>query len=99
MLATLRIDAQQVTLLPDNGPDELWLVSREGSWACQTSNDDGNPIVTQDGPVRIWDQIEAAYATWDTLGRPARHTFGLTVTTIGQHIIWHGNPKHQLWYL
>lgn len=99
MLAALRTNAQQIILLPDNGPEELWLVSRDCSWACQTTDSNGDPLVTQDGPVRIWDQIESAYATWDALGKPARHTFGLTVTPNGQHIIWQGNPEHQLWRL
>jgi methyltransferase of ATP-grasp peptide maturase system len=99
MLAALRTDAQQVTLLPDNSPEEFWLVSRNGSWACQTTGIDGNPLVRQDGPVRIWDQIESAHATWTALGRPLRHTFGLTVTTTGQHITWHDHPANQLWHL
>lgn len=99
MLAALRTAAQQVTLLPEDGPEELWLVSRDGSWARHTTGSDGTPVITQDGPVRIWDQIESAYATWDSLGRPARHTFGLTVTPTGQHIVWHDHPAHQLWYL
>jgi methyltransferase of ATP-grasp peptide maturase system len=99
MLAALCTDAQQVTLLPEHGPDELWLVSRDGSWACQTSNCDGDPIVSQDGPSRIWDQVESAHDTWISLGQPARSTFGLTVTTTGQHIIWHADPEHQLWHL
>lgn len=49
--------------------------------------------------LMIWDQIESAYATWDALGRPARHAFGLTVTATGQHIVWHDRPAHQLWHL
>lgn len=99
MLAALRADAQQVTLLPDDRPQEFWLVSRDGSWACQTTSHDGNPVVRQDGPVKIWDQIESAHATWTALDRPARHTFGLTVTTTGQHIAWHAHPSNQLWQL
>lgn len=98
MLAALRVNAQQVTLLPDDRPEELWLVSQDGSWACQTSNGDGDPIVAQDGPVMIWDQIESAYQTWNSLGRPARHTFGLAVTPTGRHTIWHDDPKQQLWH-
>lgn len=99
MLAALRADAQQVTLLPEDRPEEFWLVSRDGSWACQTTGRHANPIVRQDGPVKLWDQIESAHATWTALGRPARHTFGLTVTTTGQHITWHDHPSHQLWQL
>jgi len=99
MLAALRINAQQVTLLPDDSPEELWLVSLDGSWACQTTNRHDEPIVTQDGPVKLWDQIESAYNIWDQLGRPPRHLFGLTVTTTGRHIVWHGDSEHQLWSL
>lgn len=99
MLTALYIDAQQVTLLPNDRPEEFWLVGLDGSWACQNESEDGQPTVRQGGPARIWEQVEAVYETWTALGRPARETFGVTVSPRGTHTIWHGEPDYPLWVL
>lgn len=98
MIAALRTQAQQVVLLPEGEPEELWLVKKDGSWARQIE-EDGRAVVAQGGPVKIWDEIESAFSTWDALGRPGRHAFGLTVTQDGRHMIWHGDPRCELWAL
>ncbi len=98
MIAAVRTQAQQVVLLPEGEPEELWLVRRDGSWARQIE-EDGRAVVAQGGPVKIWDEIEPAFSAWDALGRPGRHAFGLTVTQDGRHMIWHGDPGCELWPL
>lgn len=44
----------------------------DGSWADvdTTSSNDGECAVQQGGPLRLWDAVEAAYATWQRLGQP-----------------------------
>lgn len=99
MLSALHVEAQQVTLLPDDRAEEFWLVSPDGSWACQSETGNGQPTVRQGGPIKIWERIESVYETWAALGRPERETFGLTVSPTGRHTIWHGEQAHPLWVL
>jgi protein-L-isoaspartate(D-aspartate) O-methyltransferase len=47
--------------------------------------------LTQSGPRRIWDDIEAVHQTWCSLGSPPRQRFGLTVTPQHQ-TIWMDTP-------
>jgi methyltransferase of ATP-grasp peptide maturase system len=98
MFAALRVPAQRLGLLPDDAPEQFWLLGRDGSWACQTS-DDGRLTVVQDGPVMLWNELEGAYADWVALGRPPRQDFGLTVNTDGEHLIWHGTLEGPTWRL
>ena len=99
MLAALHVDAQQLILLPDDRPEELWLVGQDGSWASLIEEEGMTPLVTQGGPVRIWDQIEVAYELWTSLGRPRRDVFGLTVSAAGRHTIWHKDRIYPLFSL
>jgi hypothetical protein len=48
--------------------------------------------VTQDGPRRMWDEIEGLFETWCRLGAPNREDLGLTVTPEGRHILWVDSP-------
>jgi hypothetical protein len=88
MFAALRVPAQRVGLLPDTGPEQTWLLGRDGSWAYQTASEDG-PVVVQGGPAKLWDMLDDACADWEALGRPPREAFGLSVMSTGEHPIWH----------
>jgi hypothetical protein len=99
MFAALRVPAQRLGVLPDDAPEQFWLLGRDGSWACQTSDDHGHLTVAQGGPVVLWDELEAAYADWVSLGRPPRQDFGLTVTRGGDHLVWHETPGGPAWKL
>jgi len=55
------------------------LVHADGSWTRHESRD-GEHLVTQGGPRRLWDRLEAAHRQWRQLGEPDRDRFGLTVT-------------------
>ncbi len=82
-----------LTFTPDDGsPQQTWLATADGSWACHTTSDDGTHTVRQGGPTRIWDQIEAAHAEWHTLGQPTRERFRLTVRRDGTHTLSLDNP-------
>ncbi|HEY2578812.1 MAG TPA: hypothetical protein VGI74_21110, partial [Streptosporangiaceae bacterium] len=97
MLAALRLPGvQRLGLLPSDGPEQTWLLGRDGSWARQ---DAGAATVVQGGPARLWDHLEQIHHDWVALGRPARQEFGLTVTTDGHHRLWHHNAAGPGWAL
>lgn len=60
------------------------------SWA--TVDYDGHHAdrfaVTQSGPRRLWDEIAAAHARWEVLGRPDVDRYGLTVDATGAQAAW-----------
>ncbi|TCO65184.1 ATP-grasp peptide maturase system methyltransferase [Actinocrispum wychmicini] len=58
----------------------------DGSWARHES-----ATVTQGGPRRLWDEVEAAYQQWVALGEPRRARFGITVTPDVQEL-WLDRP-------
>lgn len=90
MIAALRLPGvQRAWLVPDNAPEQAWLVGDDGSWAYQ---EDGSSTVTQGGPRRLWDLLEEIYSDWQDLGCPRRQEYGLTVTADGEHLLWHGSP-------
>ncbi|MFE0257266.1 ATP-grasp peptide maturase system methyltransferase [Streptomyces sp. NPDC059010] len=60
---------------------------------------DGNGwTVHQDGPLRLWDQVEDALITWQQAGSPDQTTFGMTVTEWDQ-TVWLGDPSGPHWRL
>lgn len=99
MFAALRVPAQRLTLVPEDAPEQSWLLRTDGSWAYQTTGDGGESVVVQGGPAKLWDMLENAHSEWEALGRPPRESFGLTVTATGEHHIWHGAPDALTWPL
>jgi protein-L-isoaspartate(D-aspartate) O-methyltransferase len=98
MLAALRLPGiQRLGLVPEDGPEQTWLLGPDGSWARQDVTDEGT--VRQGGPARLWDQIETIHDEWTALGRPARQEFGLTVTADGHHRLWAGSQAGRGWTL
>jgi protein-L-isoaspartate O-methyltransferase len=56
-----------------------------GSWAaCDHTPGDAEAVVTQYGPRRLWDELEAAYTWWVEAAKPGRDRFGLTVDAVGE---------------
>lgn len=88
-----------LTFSPDDGgPDEVHLTAPDGSWAVNTAGAGGH-TVAQGGPRLLWDLIEAAFAHWNTRGRPTRDRYGLTVEPEG-HTVWLDTPDDpQAWPL
>lgn len=75
----------------EHAPTRLEVADDTGpSWA--TIDYDGHDAdrftVTQAGPRRLWDEITAAYARWEHLGRPSVDRYGLTVNAAGAHTAW-----------
>ncbi|GAA2629080.1 methyltransferase domain-containing protein [Actinomadura fulvescens] len=83
----------------DSGEATLWLRetypgSREhGSWATVEYVPDANEYeVTSYGARDLWDEVCAAWMYWNTIGRPERSRFGLTVSNQGQDV-WLDKPS------
>lgn len=85
--ASLTVPAAQIGVAPEDGPSETWLLADDGSWAAHQDSD-GSTTVAQGGPARLWDQLEAAYGTWQRHGRPTRDRYGMTITPAGEHVLW-----------
>jgi hypothetical protein len=99
LLAALRIPANRIESQLEGQPSKFWLISRDGSWAYQTTDAMGQRIAVQHGSRRLWDELETVYAEWTALGQPPRNDFGLTVTRDGRHLLWHARPDSTSWEL
>ncbi|HKS48413.1 MAG TPA: ATP-grasp peptide maturase system methyltransferase [Amycolatopsis sp.] len=71
-------------------PSVAFLVHADGSWTRHQSRD-GEHLVTQGGPRRLWDLVETAYQEWLALGAPSRDRFGITVSPDRQ-VLWLDSP-------
>ncbi|MFH0246032.1 methyltransferase domain-containing protein [Streptomyces sp. HK10] len=70
----------------DAAHTRLWLADDDAtSWA--TVDYDGHQTdtfrVSQHGPRRLWDAVEAAHRSWEAAGRPSVARYGLTVMPDG----------------
>ena len=66
------------------------LLHADGSWARHRTLD-GEHVVEQGGPRRLWDDVERAHGEWTALGQPSRDRFGITVTPEAQEF-WLDSP-------
>ncbi|MER7113298.1 methyltransferase domain-containing protein [Saccharomonospora azurea] len=91
--------AHGYTLPPDAGPgydgppSAAFLTTPDGSWAEVTlaAEPNGEHVVVEGGPRRVWRVVEHAHHTWARLGRPGWNRFGLTVTP-DTHTLWLDRP-------
>lgn len=42
--------------------------------------------MAEDGPRRIWSELEALYRLYEQHDRPARNRYGVTITGTGQRV-------------
>ncbi|MFC9794302.1 methyltransferase domain-containing protein [Streptomyces sp. NPDC127584] len=72
----------------DDGGYTLWSYGLDGeSWASADHEPGaGRFEVVQEGPRRLWDEIEAAYRWWNGRSRPGFDRFGLTVGPGGTQV-------------
>ena len=76
-------------------PDGAFAVAHpDGSWA-RTRRTESGFEVAQGGPRALWDLAEDAHARWESLGRPDRSRFGLTVNAAEQ-TFWLDDPQSEL---
>jgi hypothetical protein len=78
----------------EHGPEWAVFDARDGSWcAVRVRPDDaGRREVRQHGPVKLWDEFEASFKTWEMVGKPDWDRLGLTVTPDGFHQLWLDEP-------
>jgi methyltransferase of ATP-grasp peptide maturase system len=67
-----------------------FLVHPDGSWVRHHVRD-GEQVVEQGGPRRLWDIVERAHQAFIDLGEPSRDRFGITVTPDAQYL-WLDSP-------
>jgi methyltransferase of ATP-grasp peptide maturase system len=70
------------------------LTHPDGSWVRHDID-----FVTQGGPRRLWDEIEAAHQKWLSLGSPRRARFGVTVTPTTQNLWLDSSESPHHWPL
>jgi protein-L-isoaspartate O-methyltransferase len=83
----------------EHAPTRLWLCGADGSSIATIDHDGAQAeqfTVTQQGPRHLWDEIAAAYARWDSLGRPAVDRHGLTLSPDGTQRVWIDSPESVL---
>ncbi|WP_103501412.1 MULTISPECIES: methyltransferase domain-containing protein [unclassified Streptomyces] len=86
----------EATELDGSGrPVAVRLWARDGSWAHVAGAAGGGGTVREDGPRRLWAEVEAAHAWFTEHDRPARERFGVTVTARGEQI-WLDDPAQPL---
>ncbi|MFE4665279.1 ATP-grasp peptide maturase system methyltransferase [Streptomyces sp. NPDC056716] len=79
------------------GTDVVLIDVATGSQAWTEPDGDGW-TVHQDGPLRLWDQVEDAITVWQRAGAPDQTAFGMAVTEEEQ-IVWLGSPDGPHWRL
>jgi methyltransferase of ATP-grasp peptide maturase system len=67
-------------------PDTVLLVHEDGSWARHHNGE-----VTEGGPRPLWTEAESAYTLWQSLDKPRRSRFGITVEPTHQEL-WLDTP-------
>jgi hypothetical protein len=81
---------------PQHGPEAVSLTVPDGSRAEITlaSQAEGNHLVRESGPARLWAHVERAHQQWVAAGRPDWPRLGLAVTGDAQTIYVDepGNP-------
>ncbi|MQS39351.1 ATP-grasp peptide maturase system methyltransferase [Streptomyces katsurahamanus] len=86
--AELMTTSDEVLLFDTATGSQAWTEPSGASW-----------IVHQHGPLRLWDQIEAALTTWRNAGAPGHSAFGMTVDFDNRQTIWLGQPDGPSWDL
>ncbi|MFE4974839.1 methyltransferase domain-containing protein [Kitasatospora sp. NPDC056651] len=90
----LRVAVPNAVLFTARDADGLnaWVHDGHQSWATFVAQGDGEPsLLLQGGPRRIGDEVLAAWAQWEDLGRPDLYDYGVTVTPDAQWA-WQGDP-------
>jgi hypothetical protein len=59
---------------PQHGPDAVSITTPDGSRIEITlATTNGEHLVNETGPVRLWQQLECAHQQWDQAAGPAGH--------------------------
>jgi methyltransferase of ATP-grasp peptide maturase system len=80
------------------GDETILLDVATGSQAVTSKVGEGEWLVRQHGPLRLWDAVEDAIEKWQRAGSPHQSGFGLTVTPTWQRV-WLGDSAGPSWNL
>jgi protein-L-isoaspartate O-methyltransferase len=79
-----------------DGESTVWyfdMAEGSRSWASVVfRSGETRATVYQSGPRRLWDEVARALDWWRRQGSPQVEAFGLTVTPVGAHRPWLGDP-------
>jgi hypothetical protein len=90
----LRVPDVTVRFVDGGGDDFTFWALSGPSWArVDVAAGATEHCVRQDGPRRLWDEIEIAYRWWQEAGRPPTDRFGLTAGPDRQRA-WLDSPDH-----
>lgn len=64
------------------------------SWAFahHAAEGDKGYVVEQEGPRRLWDELEELHQQWTVLGSPALERLGLTISRDAEPVLWLDHP-------
>jgi methyltransferase of ATP-grasp peptide maturase system len=94
-VAQLGAPSAELTRSSDGGAALIDVATGSQAW---TEPDSNGWTVHQDGPLRLWDQVEDALTAWQERGSPGQAAFGMTVTEWDQ-TVWLGDPDGPHWRL
>jgi hypothetical protein len=79
----------------DGAVSAYTLHGSDGSWVVigVEVGVDGRRLVTQAGPTRIWDGVEAGFRQWEEAGHPGWARLGLTATLGEASVVWIDEPN------
>ncbi|MGW7572523.1 hypothetical protein [Streptomyces sp. NPDC054765] len=83
----------------DGVASRLWVATTDAtSWAAidYDGRTDDRFTVWEQGPRRLWNEVEAAHHWWQSHSRPRPQHFGMTVTPDGRHTPWLETPGHPI---
>ncbi|REE61435.1 methyltransferase of ATP-grasp peptide maturase system [Streptomyces sp. 3212.3] len=69
-----------------------------GSQAWFSTDEEGRRLVTQRGPIPLWDRVEDALGVWKRAGSRPQSAFGMTITPDAQWV-WIGDEGGPAWRL
>jgi methyltransferase of ATP-grasp peptide maturase system len=84
---------------PGTPAADLLIDQRNGAYAWLTQDPGGTWTAWQDGPTRLWDQIEHTWAIYQDAGRPPQQQFTLTITPHAQTVHLHAGNNQHSWTL
>jgi hypothetical protein len=98
-LAAPNVTRSRVTPEDEPWPCHLLTDHETGAYAWLTTSDGRDWTVIQNGPARIWDDIEDAIAAWENAGQPALDQFTIHVTPAAQAVRLDHAGVHASWRL
>lgn len=98
-LAAPNATRSEITSEGESWPSHLLRDHATGAYAWLTTNDGNEWTVTQNGPARIWDDIEDSLGLWEDAGRPRQDQFTLDITPDAQTVRLDAGGVNASWAL